>query len=178
MTNQISSQSLLPSNGFRFNIKRLPHVNYFTQAISVPGLNMSGGIDVPTPFTNIPLPGGKLIFEPLPIKFRVDEDLRNYQEIFDWLVGLGHPDNFNQTRALEAASQALLSREGAIRKLMSDATLILMTAKMNSNVAVTFEDVFPISLTNLDLTTTDTDVEYLECTVVFRYRRFRFDRLA
>ena len=178
MTNTISNQSLLPSNGFRFIIKRLPAVNYFTQTVSLPGLNMGNGIDLPTPFTNLPVPSAKLSFEPLPIRFRVDEDLRNYQEIFDWMVGLGHPDTFTQTRTLEAASQSLIGREGAIRKLMSDATLMLMTAKMNSNIAVTFEDAFPVSLSPLEFTTTSDDVEYLECTAVFRYRRFRFDRLA
>ena len=43
---------------------------------------------------------------------------------------------------------------------------------MRSNIKVTFYDAFPIRLGDLEFNTTDTDVNYIECSVTFRYLRY------
>ena len=47
-------------------------------------------------FIRIPVPGDKLAFSLL--SFSIDEDMKNFKEIYDWLIGLGYPDNFERNR--------------------------------------------------------------------------------
>ena len=57
-----------------------------------------------------------------------------------------------------------------------DITLSIQTNKNNLNKQIKFVDAFPLSLGDLAFTTQDTSVEYLTCTVSFRYNRFEFIR--
>ena len=100
---QPTNLNYLSPLGFRFMVKKLPNVNYFCQVVTLPNISMNV-IESTTPFSTIPRVGDKLIYDPLTIRFRVDEDLKNYLEIHNWLVGLGHPQSFTQTRNLSASS--------------------------------------------------------------------------
>ena len=175
---QPTNLNFLGQNGFRFSIKRLPGVNYFCQGVSIPSVSINA-IESPTPFSVIPRAGDRITYDPLTIKFKVDEDLRNYFEIQKWIEGLGHPDSLSQTRAL---SQEINRTEiGNTRKLgyyttyVSEATLSILTSAKNINKTIFFEECFPISLTELSFESTNTTIEYLEATVTFRYRKYRLD---
>ena len=72
--------NFLSQNGFRFAVKRLPGVNYFCQSVTLPAVSV-GAIESPTPFAAVPRPGDRITYEPLTIRFKVDEDLTNYFEI-------------------------------------------------------------------------------------------------
>jgi hypothetical protein len=45
---------------------------------------------------DIELPGDKLIFGDLTLRFLVDEDLENYLEIQNWMRGLGYPESLQE----------------------------------------------------------------------------------
>jgi hypothetical protein len=79
--NQPNNINFLGQNGFRFAIKRLPTVNYFCQAVSVPAVSI-GAIESPTPFAFVPRPGDRITYEPLTLTFKVDENLQNYSHYF------------------------------------------------------------------------------------------------
>ena len=51
------------------------------------------------------LPVEKLSYSPLDITFLVDENLNNYKEIHDWLLGLGFPQNYTQFQNLQTDGQ-------------------------------------------------------------------------
>lgn len=172
---QPSNLNFLSPLGFRFVIQRLPNVNYFCQNVIVPSVSIQG-IDIPTPLASIPYPGGRLTFEPLTLRFRVDEDLKNYIEIYNWLVGLGHPVSLDQTRQLSASSATPSLKVGSAASYVSDASLVILTSHKNPNYLVSFRDVFPISLTELQFDSTAQDVNYLEASVTFRYLRYDFER--
>ena len=80
---------------FKFNIIKLPKVEYFCTAVNVPGISL-GFVSQQTPMKDIPLPGEKLTYQDLTMTFLVDENLQNYQEIHGWLVGLGFPEGYVQ----------------------------------------------------------------------------------
>lgn len=163
--------------GFRFVIKKLPNVNYFCQNVSIPSVTL-GTTSYPTPLINIPLPGSKLEYEPLTIRFKVDEDLKNYVEVYNWIVGLGHPISLDQSRDLSRASPVPSLREGAAASYVSDGTLLILTNHKNPNVSVTFRDMFPVGVSELQFDTTDSDVIYLECIATFRYRSFELSTIG
>lgn len=163
--NQPINQSFLSPLGFKLQIKKTPHVNYFVQKVTIPSVSL-GTADVDSPFTKIPFPGTKLTFGNLQVTFKVDEDMSNYLEIYNWLRDVGFPDNFAQYSNI--AGQSITSGAG----VFSDITLITLSSAMNPNKEITFFDCFPVDLSSIDLDSTSADVEYVTATVTFANRRF------
>ena len=171
ISTQPSNPSFLSPLGFKLQIKKLPTVNYFIQSVNIPSVSL-GTADAETPFVKIPFPGTKLTFGNLQVTFKVDEDMKNYMEIYDWLKGVGFPDNFAQYT--NVAGAALASGDG----VYSDISLIVMTSAMNPNMEVTFFDCFPVDLSELNFDSTSADVEYITATVSFANRRFDIKTLT
>jgi hypothetical protein len=174
---------------FKFNIIKLPKVEYFCTAINLPGVSLADNYTQPTPFRDIPLPGEKLSYENLVMTFLVDENLENYQEIHGWLRGLGFPGGYAEFKTLldagvdrfPTSKNSVLGDAGRSKfaapnqgGLFSDATLTILTSKNNAVVEVRFSDVFPISLSGLQYTQQANDTDYLTATVTFNYKLYDF----
>ena len=159
---QPDNQNFLSPLGFRFIIDKLPIVNYFCQSASLPSVSLQE-TEIPNPLVRIPLAGTKLTYAPLDIRFRVDEDMNNYLEIHNWLVSIGHPEK--------------LAQFNDVKEKLSDGSILILTSNSNPHIRVAFEDMFPLSLTPLQFDVTQTDIEYLEAEVVFRYRKFSIEKL-
>ena len=186
---QPTSQDYASPTQFKFNILKLPKVEYFCTAVNIPGITLGGAPVQQTPFKDIPLPGDKLTYEPLSMTFIVDENLENFQEIHGWLVGLGFPRDYREFRDLissgndrfPAKNTSVSTEIGKVKYgtpnvggTYSDATLTVLTSKNNPQVEVRFRNVFPTSLTGLDYNQQATDVEYLTATVSFNYEIYDF----
>jgi hypothetical protein len=168
---QPDNKSFLSPIGFRFAIKRLPHVNYFCTSAEIPDISM-GQIDtVENTFIKLPVPGDKLTFGLLNLRFRVDEDMKNFQEIYDWLIGLGYPDNFTQSAAIRTGIQA----QGEV---YSDGSLIVTTASFQPNIEVKFVDMYPVSLSAVAFNLEQSDIEYLQADVNFAYRKYELTTIV
>ena len=165
--------SFLSPTGFKFSVQKLPHVNYFCTSASIPDITL-GQVDQENIFIKIPVPGDKLVFSPLELRFSVDEDLKNFKEIYDWLEGLGYPDNFQQRANLQSALQQNNANTGTV---YSDGSLIVTTAQYQPNISINFIDLYPVSLGGLEFNTQGTDVEYLQGSVSFAYRKYSIDTI-
>ena len=166
---------------FKFNIIQLPKVEFFTTEVNLPGITLADAI-FPTPFTDIPVQGDKLTFDNLTVSFIVDEFLENYLTLHKWLVGIGFPksrNQFTEFRSEEAvtptATQGISNDIGdvkpatPVRGLFGDATLTILSNKNNPLVEVRFKDIYPASLTGLNYSQVQTDVEYLTASADFKY---------
>jgi hypothetical protein len=171
LNNQPTNKNMLSPTGFRFVLNRTPNINYFTYSVPIPTLSL-GDIDIATPFVALPHPGDKLRYEPLTLRFRVDEDLKNYLEIHNWLVSLGYPESFAQSAHKSNSANAFKNDD-----VYSDGSLILMTSHQNPNLRIDFEDMFPISLTELNFDASISDIQYLEATVTFRYKIYKITQI-
>ncbi|AMQ65999.1 tail tube protein [Stenotrophomonas phage vB_SmaS-DLP_6] len=165
--NQPVNKNMLSGLGFTFNLKRSPGVNFFCSSVNVPGLS-GNAPQVATPFKPIFRAYDKLEYNELQVTFKVDEDMGNFLEIFDWMVGVGFPADFEQRRSLESPQQA---------GLFSDGQVVIQTSKRNTNLELNFVDLLPVSLSDLQLTSQNQDVDYLECTVSFRYTYYTIRRI-
>ena len=175
--NNPANINFLSQNSFRFAIKRLPNINYFCQAVSLPAISI-GAIETPTPLAFIPRPGDRITYEPLVITFRVDENLQNYLEIQKWIEGMGHPEDLAQTTRISRQirdEQVGLRPIGTMVNFVSDGVLTILTSNKNVNKVVFFRDCFPINLTELTFNSMNTTIEYLEASVTFRYRRYEVE---
>lgn len=159
------NKNFLSPLGFSFSIKKLPTTNFFVTRATLPGFNL-GIATVPNPFVRIPLPGDKIDFSDLQVTFKIDEDMKNYIEIYNWVMGLGFPDNYGQYDALKKQQRG--SGEG----VYSDASLTVLTSAMNPNIEYTFRNAFPYSISDVDFNTSSADVEYIEATVSFKFELF------
>jgi hypothetical protein len=151
---------------FRVTIKRLPNVEFFTQRSMIPSISTTPVVQ-PTRFNPVYRTGDQVNFSNLDLTFIVDEDLKNYTEIFEWMISSAFPENHNQFK------QIANSEEG----LFSDISVIIMNSKKNSNIEVSYKSCFPISLSDIQLNTTDQDVTYPEVTATFQYDTFSIKRL-
>ena len=50
------------------------------------------------------MPGDKVTYQTLDVSFLVDENLNNYKEIHDWIIGLGFPQDHKQFKNLLGTS--------------------------------------------------------------------------
>lgn len=165
------NKNFLAPHGFNFQIKKSPHVNFFVQSVNLPTFSL-GTVDVENPFIKIPFPGDKLSYGTLDVTYKVDENMENYLEIYNWLIAIGYPDNFGQRSNIE--SKPAMSGEG----VYADLSLIILNSQMNPKFEVTFKDAYPISLSELQFDSTITDVDYLTTTVTFAYRIYTISSLS
>ena len=175
MSIQISeptNKNFLSPLGFKFSIQKTPNVNYFVQAINLPSVTL-GETQLPTPFKRIPMPGDHLEYGDLSITFKVDEDMKNYIELLNWIKAIGFPDNFDQYKAVDPRFVMPNTGEGVV----SDATLVILSSAMNPIHEVIFKDLFPVSLTDFNFDSRNTDVEYIETTATFKFRTFDISAL-
>ena len=162
-----ANKNFLSPLGFKFTLGRAPNLSFNIQEARIPGLQLSQ-TETPTPFINIPN-ASHITYNPLTVSFRVGEDMDDYLEIYNWMVGLGAPESFAQYKALKDAEP------GSAQTVYSDISLLIMNSSMRPNIKVTFYDAFPISLGDLDFNTTDTDVNYIQCTAEFEYLKYTIE---
>jgi len=162
------NKNMLSPVGFSFHIKKLPELNFFVQNVTMPGVNLPI-FEQPNPFKAIPRIGDHLQYGELIVTFKVNEDLGNYIELYEWLRGLGFPDNYDQYKDL-AADNKQLTGDG----LESDAYLMIMSSAMNPIMRIDFEDVFPTALGDFTMDSRDTGIEYIETTATFKFLKYTF----
>lgn len=168
--NPTNHNFLSPLN-FKFQIKRAPHINFFIQEINLPSISIQPK-EVGNPFVKIPYPGDHIDYSVLTVKFKVDEDLKNYLEMHSWLRGLGFPQSFDEYSTLSNQNQL----EG--KGLRSDISLIILNSTKLPNYEITFTEAFPTSLSELMFTTTEETVNYMTATVDFRYILYNIEKIT
>lgn len=168
-----TNKNFLSPLGFKFQLQRAPNLEYFCQSVNVPALTL-GASNLETPFVRLPVPGDRLLFGELNVVFRVDEDLKTYTEIYDWLIALGFPESFDQYTL--STNRAVAG--GTDTSIVSDARLTIMTNSMNPNYEINFRDMYPLALSDLQFDTKDTEVDYIEATATFLYRDFKINKIT
>lgn len=173
VTNQPTNPNFLSPLGYKFVLSRAPNLEFFIQEVNLPGLNL-GIASQPSPFVNIPQPGDRLEFEQMQVSFRVNEDLDNYLEIFNWMIALGVPENFNQYSLKSRPYQSTNEQKDTT---VSDISLTILTSAMNANIDFVMKDCFPVSLSNLTMTSIGSDVDYVTATATFALRSFTITQI-
>jgi len=167
---------------FRFSILKIPNTEYFIQEVNLPGIAFSGDAVLNTRFTSLNMMGDTVNYEPLEISFAVQENLSNWREIHDWMVGIGFPENTAQfadaISDAKATRTSVSSRTANVSTLQSDATLMIMTNKNNPTVKVNFKNVYPTSLSGVSFDTKDTDAQNLTATMTMNYDYYNLEVLG
>ncbi len=162
--NQIQNRNFLSPVGFNFTLAKEPKVSFFCNSARIPEITLSL-VQQPSYLKDIDVPGGKLQYGDLSLRFLVDEDMMNYMVVHNWLTGLGFPETTGQYKELITNDDGLQDSKRAF----SDGSLYILDSNYNTNSIVKFKDLFPVSLTSLEFDSTQTDIQYFTAEVSFKY---------
>ena len=166
-SNQLQNRNYLSPVGFKFTLAKEPKVSFFCTSSKIPEISLQTETQN-TYLKDIDVPGDKLTYADLYLKFLVDEDLVNYMAIHNWLTGLGFPESAQDYRDL-LSNQDDLTQPLDPKRAFSDGSLYILDSNYNTNAIVKFKDLFPVSLTSLNFDSTQTDVQYFTAEATFKY---------
>ena len=165
---QIENRNFLSPVGFKFSLKRSPGVAFMCNQANIPDINL-GEATQPTYLRDIPTPGDKVDFGDLTLRFLVDENLKNFMEIQNWIRGLGFPESTQEFRDLQKGGLTQGRYVQDKQNIYSDGTLQILSSNLVPSFQVVFNDLFPYTLSTVTFDATDTDIEYFTADVSFKY---------
>jgi hypothetical protein len=162
-------------NGFKFLVHNIPNVSFFCQSANIPDVTL-GVATQATPLIDFPLPGEKISFGELNIRFLIQENMANYNEIYNWMRGLGSPEssdeytNYVQSQIYRFPSKTVVNATAA---LTSEASLFILNSNNIPFIKIVFQEVFPVALSGLDFDLGNS--EYFQGLASFRYRQYKIE---
>ena len=169
---QIANRNYMSPLGFKLVLTKTPKVDFLCQSANIPSISMGTAIQ-PSYLKDIPVPGDKVLYDDLNVRFLVDEKMENYLAIHKWITGLGYPESigqYNQLKKDDKRTDSLVSDKGdPLYFQYSDATLQVLNSNYKQSVLINFKDAFPVSLSTLDFDVTTRDYNYFTAEVTFKY---------
>lgn len=138
---------------FRFINGYTPNLEHLVQKVHVPAIDVGMAL-VQTPFVKMINPGN-MSYGQLNIEFKLDEKLKAYDEVLDWLEAIGHPDNLSPQ----------------YQDVKKDIRVIVLNSSKNAMRELTFTDAFPTHISEIPLDSTLLQVPYLTCSASFAFQR-------
>lgn len=171
------NKDLLQSTKFRVTFDRLPGTTYFCQTANFPGVSLTE-IARQTPFVDLYVPGEKIVYDTFNITFLVDEDLRAWTDIHDWIRGITFPTDFKEYLDLQRTDVVPYMRKTFNSKPQySSGILTLYTNKNNANFRVKFIDLFPTSLSTILFSSQDSAENIVTADATFRFSYYEYERV-
>jgi hypothetical protein len=155
----------LSPTGFRFVCTNLPETQFYCQTANIPGVSISE-VPVATPHRQHWVAGDNLTYDEFSITMIVDEYMRNWQEIQQWIIGLGKPESFRQ-----------YARAKIAEKIKTNASLFILTGSKNPALRFDFFDVWPKTISSISMDITASEITYLTADISFQYNYYEMTRL-
>jgi len=162
--NQIQNRNFLAPVGFKFTLAKYPKVSFFSNSARIPELSLGTAVQ-PSYLKDIDIPGEKLTYGDLTIRFLVDENMKNYMAVHNWLKGVGFPETPQQFKDQTTDKDGLRDE----KEVFSDGSLHILNSNFQDVAIVKFSDLFPVGLTSLEFDATETDINYFTAEAVMRY---------
>ena len=146
LTEQPKNINPLADVQFKFDVAVLPNTSFFIQTVNLPGISLEAQVVATPQLQNFSRHTGIITYEALDVTFMIDEYLKNWQEVYEWMIG----DVSKYTTAV----------------------LTILSSSMNPTMEVHFKDIFPTSLSAISFDSTTTDPVYQTATVAFNYTEY------
>lgn len=150
--------NLALNTNFRFVLKKVPTVTYFVTSITTP--SSSSNPIVMDYLTAVPLklPGGSANTD-VSIRFIIDEDFRNYMEMYRWFRSGAPYKDFKEIVPEHLAGP-------------SDGVMYLLNNKKNPFRMITYRNMIPTQLSGFTLSSAESEPSVLTATVTFVFDTF------
>ena len=167
---QIQNRNFLSGVAFKFNLAKFPKVDFFSNSARIPELTLEL-TSQPSYLKTIDVPGERLSYGDLTLRFLVDENMENYISVYNWLTGLGFPETTKEFADL------IKDKDGQRdpKEAFCDGTLRILNSNYREVAKVKFNDLFPTSLTSLDFDATNTYVQYFTAEATFKYTVYKIE---
>lgn len=160
-----STYNPLSELNYKLTLNRGAGFTYFSQNVTLPFITLPP-IQVGTPFQNMRLAGDHIDVKPLQVEFMVDENMDNYFFIWEWLVELGYPNDYQQYAKIDHEKVKYV-----------DATLTVFNNIKQPSRFITFEQLYPIALSPpTSFTSTDASVYYVRSEAQFLFQSISVQR--
>jgi hypothetical protein len=171
----LENRNYLSPVGFIFVLNKLPAVTFLCQRVNLPGISTGTAVQ-PTRFNRVPQPSDELIYDQLQIEFLIDENLKNWMQIHNWLRGITgsiRDEEFIYNRGLiksphQPKSSDINSLDPELQE-KTEASLIILSSNYQPVCTIAFHDIFPTSISPLPFDTTVNDVRHLSARASFAY---------
>ena len=161
---QLTNKNFLSPIGFVFVLDKARKVSFLCQKAEIPSLTL-GSVNIPTRGM-VPIPvEGNIEYGALNLEFKVDEDLRNYMELHNWIRALGTPQTMKERTDWNTKYQGLPSEDPRT----SDATLQVLNNNNIVNFDVVFKNLFPVNLSTISFDVTQNDNDFFTASATFQY---------
>lgn len=173
------NRNLLSPNGFQFVVDKLRTVDFFCQSAAIPAMSMKG-VEMGTRFNKQYVPGDELEYEPLALRFLVDENMKNYYQVHNWMRGITTPKSSSEfyfKRGEIKSQNPEPVREdflGSNNQWYSDCSLFILSSNYQPVAEFVFRDCFPITLSTLAFDTAVQDIQFFTAEVYLRYTYFDY----
>lgn len=164
----ICNTDLLQSPKWVLSFPRIQLTQFFCQSVNIPGVSVQNTVQN-TPFSDLNIPGDKINFDSFTMEFLVDEELQSWVQVHDWLRGISFPKEFEEYKDLSNATRFSKSLQ---TPQYADADLILQSATNQPKIKFHFVDMFPISISGVNLDVRVGSERVLTATATFKYKRF------
>ena len=180
----IENRNFLSPVGFKFQIGKMPGVDFYCQSASIPAISM-GTANQPTRLNNIYQPGDELYYEPLFVKFLIDENMKNYYQVHDWIRRICTPvasQEFTYNTQDDGADDRVPYKprddknyaKWGDNQWKSDCSMFVLSSNYQPVSEFVFRDCIPVSLTTLNFDSSVSDVNFFTAEVSFRYNYFDY----
>jgi hypothetical protein len=159
-TTQPNTTNLLQPTKYLLNFPEISDATYFCQKANIPGVSLGMALQE-TPNLNLYHSGTKIEYNTFDITFIVNEDLSAWLSLYNWMIDLSSVNN-SYTRRQENTKQAVLT---------------VMSNLNNPKLRVKLNDIFPLTLSDLEFDTTLSAEEHIVASASFRYDWFDIEKL-
>ena len=151
LNDQVKNINPISEVQFKFDHIDFPPTTFFVQTVNLPGVAFDASPIGRPMRTDVNIMAGSVSYEPLEVGFIVDEYLKNWLELFNWITG--PQPHYTQ------------------------AVLTLLSSSMNPTLEVHFEYVFPTTLTEIAFDSTISEPTSLISTVTLNYSKYTIKNL-
>ena len=176
----IENRNFLSPVGFKFSIRKMKGVDFFCQSASIPSITMQS-VKQGTRFNAIPQPGDELTYEDLSIRFLVDENMKNWYQVHDWMREITTPyssKEFGYARGtIESQNRKLNNRSDLANwdnQWRSDCSLFILSSNYQPVAEFVFRDAFPVNLSTLTFDSSVQDIQYFQADCSLRYTYYDY----
>ena len=159
----------LQPTSFKLTIDRrnYPNLEFLCQNITHPGMIMSS-VEVPyQKVSGVPFPGDKLTFNELSCNIILDENLKGYSEMFDWMRRLLDNNLNGVPSRAQRRGNAMVNPP-----TYADITLSILSSHNNLTKQVRYIDCVPTSLGDIVFESTASGTEFIVFSSSFRFNYF------
>ena len=159
----VTQTNFLQGSGFRIviNRERFANLEYFVQTVNHPSVDVPEAAGSFRHLSQLQQIGDKLEFAPVTFTIMLDEEMAAYTEMYTWMKNIVEQ---NYTSTTNANTESLSSEH--------DISLLIMNSSNVLQKTIVYKNAFPVSLGEISMESTASDITIITVPVTFRYTYF------